>query len=162
MAVCARCTRDGAGGHLTHVHATEHANAWGVTTQILVRWPRLFGQFFHDNAFALMLPYANTEAMQEFLDQFPATIADDEHVAMMLDQAGWHEANDLVVPDNITLIPLPAYSPELNPVERLRGARPLAPPARRLRGHRQCGLHRLEPARRRGRTHHITVHLSVA
>lgn len=66
-----------------------------------------------------MLPYANTETMQEFLDRFSATIADDEHVAMMLDQAGWHEANDLRAPDNITLIPLPAYSPELNPVERL-------------------------------------------
>lgn len=72
-----------------------------------------------DNAFALMLPYANTEAMQEFLNQFSRTIADDEHVAMFADQAGWHIANDLVVPDNITLLPLPAYSPELNPVERL-------------------------------------------
>ena len=72
----------------------------------------------HD-AFALMLPYANTEAMQEFLDQFSRTIADDEHVAMFTDQAGWHIANDLRVPDNITLIQLPAYSPELNPVERL-------------------------------------------
>ena len=72
-----------------------------------------------DNAFALMMPHANTEAMQEFLDQFSQTIADDEHVAMMLDQAGWHAANDLRVPANITPIPLPSYSPELNPVERL-------------------------------------------
>ena len=72
-----------------------------------------------DNAFALMMPRADTEAMQEFLDRFSATIADDEHVAMFADQAGWHIANDLAVPDNITLLPLPAYSPELNPVERL-------------------------------------------
>jgi len=72
-----------------------------------------------DNAFALMMPRADTEAMQEFLDRFSATIADDEHVAMFADQAGWHIANDLAVPDNITLLQLPAYSPELNPVERL-------------------------------------------
>jgi hypothetical protein len=72
-----------------------------------------------DNAFALMLPYANTEAMQVFLNRFSETIAEDEHVAMMLDQAGWHGANDLVAPANITLVPFPAYSPELNPVERL-------------------------------------------
>jgi transposase len=72
-----------------------------------------------DNAFALMMPRADTEAMQEFLDRFSKTIADDEHVAMFADQAGWHIANDLAVPDNITLLPLPAYSPELNPVERL-------------------------------------------
>ena len=36
-----------------------------------------------------------------------------------LDQAGWHLARALVVPDNITLLPLPARSPELNPVENL-------------------------------------------
>jgi hypothetical protein len=72
-----------------------------------------------DNAFALVMPRADTETMQEFLDAFSATLAKDEHVAMMLDQAGWHGANDLLVPANITLIPLPSYSPELNPVERL-------------------------------------------
>ena len=65
------------------------------------------------------MPYVNTEAMQLFLDGFAATIADDEHVAMVLDQAGWHGAKALVVPSNITLVPLPPYSPELNPVERV-------------------------------------------
>ena len=72
-----------------------------------------------DNAFALVLPYVNTEAMQVFLDRFAATIGDGEHVAMVLDQAGWHGSNGLLVPDNITLVPLPPYSPELNPVERV-------------------------------------------
>jgi hypothetical protein len=72
-----------------------------------------------DSAFALVMPRADTETMQEFLDRFSATIAADEHVAMMLDRAGWHEANDLSAPANITLVPLPSYSPELNPVERL-------------------------------------------
>ena len=65
------------------------------------------------------MPYVNTEAMQEFLDRFAAAIADDEHVAMVLDQAGWHGAGALRIPDSITLVPLPPYSPELNPVERL-------------------------------------------
>ena len=72
-----------------------------------------------DNGFALVMPHANTEVMQEFLDRFAATIGEDEHVVMMLDQAGWHEANDLLSPANVTLVPLPAYSPELNPVERV-------------------------------------------
>ena len=57
--------------------------------------------------------------MQEFLDRFAETIAEDEHVAMVLDQAGWHGSDALRVPDNITLVPLPPYSPELNPVERV-------------------------------------------
>ena len=65
------------------------------------------------------MPYADTEAMKVFLDRFAATIGDDEHVAMVLDQAGWHGSGALRIPDNITLVPLPPYSPELNPVERV-------------------------------------------
>ena len=38
---------------------------------------------------------------------------------LLLDQAGWHGPRDLVVPDNITLLPLPPRSPELNPVENV-------------------------------------------
>jgi hypothetical protein len=72
-----------------------------------------------DNAFALVMPYADTEAMQTFLDRFSETIAEEEHAVMILDQAGWHRSNDLAVPENVTLIPLPPYSPELNPVERV-------------------------------------------
>jgi transposase len=41
------------------------------------------------------------------------------HAVLILDRAGWHLAHGLNVPGNITLIPLPAYSPELNPVERV-------------------------------------------
>ena len=72
-----------------------------------------------DNAFALILPDANGVGMQAFLDAFAETIADDEHVALVLDGAGWHSGKALRVPTNITLVPLPAYSPELNPVERV-------------------------------------------
>ena len=63
--------------------------------------------------------YVNTEAMQQFLDGFSATVADDEHAVMVLDRAGWHGSGSLVLPDNVTLVPLPPYSPELNPVERV-------------------------------------------
>jgi len=72
-----------------------------------------------DNAFAMVMPYADTAAMQVFLDGFAKTIAEDEHAVMILDQAGWHGSNTLAVPANVTLVPLPAYSPELNPVERV-------------------------------------------
>lgn len=43
----------------------------------------------------------------------------DVHVILVLDQAGWHVAKALKVPENISLFYLPAYSPELNPIERL-------------------------------------------
>jgi transposase len=38
---------------------------------------------------------------------------------VILDRAGWHRSQGLVVPGNITLLELPPYSPELNPVERI-------------------------------------------
>ena len=38
---------------------------------------------------------------------------------LILDGAGWHDAKGLAVPDTITLLPLPPYAPELNPVENV-------------------------------------------
>ena len=66
-----------------------------------------------------MLPYANTDTMQLFQDRFSVTLDADDHAVMVLDRASWHGSGSLVVPANITLVPLPPYSPELNPVERV-------------------------------------------
>jgi transposase len=57
--------------------------------------------------------------MNEYLARFAATLAADEHAVLVLDRAGWHTAKDLRVPDNLPLVPLPPYSPQLNPVERM-------------------------------------------
>jgi transposase len=65
------------------------------------------------------MPYADTTAMQIFLNRFAQTLAEDDHAVMILDQAGWHGSKALAVPANVTLVPLPSYSPELNPVERV-------------------------------------------
>src|SRR3712207_7007353 len=43
----------------------------------------------------------------------------NEHAVLVLDRAGWHRARKLVVPSNVTLVWLPPYSPQLNPVERV-------------------------------------------
>jgi hypothetical protein len=72
-----------------------------------------------DAAFGLVLPIVSTGAMQAFLDQFSEEIATEAHALLVMDRAGWHCANDLVVPDNITPVFLPPYSPELNSIERL-------------------------------------------
>ncbi len=42
-----------------------------------------------------------------------------EHFVLIMDQAGWHRSRDLKLPDGITVLLLPPYSPELNPVENL-------------------------------------------
>lgn len=81
----------------------------------------LFGAARADGsaAFALVLPEVGTAAMQIFLDRFAATLHSDEHAVMVLDGAGWHGAKALVVPSNVTLVSLPPYSPQLNPMERV-------------------------------------------
>jgi transposase len=57
--------------------------------------------------------------MKTFLAQFTATLAKDEHAVMVLDRAGWHTAKKLNIPSNLTLVWLPSYAPQLNPVERV-------------------------------------------
>lgn len=57
--------------------------------------------------------------MSEFRRRFSTTLAQDEHAVMVLDGAGWHTSHDLVIPTNVTLLRLPPYAPELNPVERV-------------------------------------------
>src|SRR5437016_8793403 len=56
--------------------------------------------------------------MNLFLEQVSQTFS-KYFIVMQVDQAGWHSAKDLVIPENIRLIPQPAYSPELNPVEHI-------------------------------------------
>jgi transposase len=57
--------------------------------------------------------------MQVFLDHLAASRPPDVHLVLGIDGAGWHISRDLRVPANITLVILPPYSPELNPVERV-------------------------------------------
>jgi transposase len=69
--------------------------------------------------FTLVLPVVSAAVMDLFLAQFAAALPADAHAVLVLDGAGWHDERALTVPDNLTLVPLPAYSPELNPVERI-------------------------------------------
>jgi transposase len=67
---------------------------------------------------ALILPRANTEMMNLFLEQL-AQDFQGYFIILLVDQAGWHRAKGLQVPENIRLLPQPAHSPELNPAEHL-------------------------------------------
>jgi hypothetical protein len=49
----------------------------------------------------------------------PRRVAEGAHAVLVLDGAGWHTSPKLRVPGNISLLPLPRYAPELNPVENL-------------------------------------------
>jgi DDE superfamily endonuclease len=84
-------------------------------------WAYLFGAVCPERAAgaALVLPYANTEAMRLHLTEISRRVAPGAHAVLVLDGAGWHGAADLIIPDNLTPLPLPPYSPELNPVENV-------------------------------------------
>ncbi|NDV87401.1 IS630 family transposase [Aurantimonas aggregata] len=68
---------------------------------------------------ALVLPRCNTEGMTLHLAEISAAVAPGAHAVLILDQAGWHLSAGLIIPANITLLPLPAKCPELNPVENV-------------------------------------------
>ena len=85
-------------------------------------WAYLFGAVCPERAVgaALVLPYADSEATGLHLAEVGRAVAPGAHAVVVLDRAGWHGAGDLAVPGNLTLLPLPSYSPELNPVENVR------------------------------------------
>ena len=73
----------------------------------------------HDGVMdSLILPEVNAEAMSIFLAEV-AKRHPDEFILMVMDQAAWHKAKDLRIPENIRLIWQPPYSPQCNPVENI-------------------------------------------
>ena len=61
----------------------------------------------------------NTANVNAFLQQFSQRLEPDEQAVMLWDGAGFHRSGKLRMPANISPIQLPAYSPELNPIENL-------------------------------------------
>ena len=65
----------------------------------------------------LLAPYVNTKIVNEFLTRLAGAVSPDEQGVVLWDQAGYHRSGTLEVPANLSLIALPPYSPELNPME---------------------------------------------
>src|SRR3954453_909399 len=84
-------------------------------------WAYLFGAVCPERAIgaALVLPYADTAATGLPRAEIGRHVAPGAHGVVVLDGAGWHGGGDLAVPENLSLLPLPRYSPELNPVENV-------------------------------------------
>jgi transposase len=68
---------------------------------------------------ALVMPFANTDAMQAHLQEISRTVAPGAHAVLLMDRAGWHTTGELDMPENITAVLLPSRAPELNPVENI-------------------------------------------
>jgi len=106
-----------------------HAYIWAPrgTRPLMVRDNR------HDSAYifgaicpqrgvgaAIITPCANTEMMNLHLAEISTQVAPGAHAVLICDGAGWHQKGErLNIPENISLLPLPPYSPELNPMENV-------------------------------------------
>jgi transposase len=82
----------------------------------------LFGAFsaIDGNNFLLEMPYCNTDTFQVFLNEFSKE-RPEEFKIIVLDNGAFHKSMTLEIPDNIFLLFLPPYCPELNPAENMWG-----------------------------------------
>ena len=65
------------------------------------------------------MPWVNVEAMNLHLGEISQAVSPGAIALLVIDGAGWHTSPKLVLPENIVLLRLPAYAPELNPTENV-------------------------------------------
>ena len=96
-------TRVGQQGSLTRIWARRGTRPQKVRQQQFIS-TYIYGAACHGTgeSFGLILPYANTQAMNRFLEELSLTIESGKHIALLTDNAGWHIAKKLTVPYNIT------------------------------------------------------------
>lgn len=87
-------------------HIREYRYAYGAVDPI------------DGEGFFLVMPYCNTECMQVFLEKLRLTYPEDV-IVLVCDGAAWHKSGQLKVPDNIKILHIPPYTPEMNPIEQI-------------------------------------------
>lgn len=114
--------RIGQQGTLTTMWAPKGSRPTAVK-QTKYDWVYLYAAVEPATGFssALLAPHVNTVTMNAFLKVLSSEVDPGDLVVLIMDQAGWHKAKALVVPENTVILYLPPYSPELNPVENLWG-----------------------------------------
>ena len=113
--------RIGQKGGVTHVWYAKGMRPRGVRQHGFAS-AHLFGAVCPEReaGVALVLPEVSTAAMDVFLAELARAVPAGTHAALVPDGAGRHVSEDLVVPPNLTLLYPPPYSPELDPIERVR------------------------------------------
>lgn len=68
---------------------------------------------------AIISPLSNSDAMREHMSLIAKRTPRGRHAVVLMDGAGWHQKHIADEFDNVTIIKLPPYSPELNPIEQV-------------------------------------------
>ena len=112
--------RFGQQGTLTRMWAPKGSRPTAVK-QTRYEWVYLYAAVepATGHSVALQAPHVNAGTFNVFLQMLSDELGPADHAVLIMDQAGWHKARALIVPSNISILFLPPYSPELNPVERL-------------------------------------------
>jgi hypothetical protein len=112
--------RVGQQGTLTRIWARRGTRPRAVRDHRF-NWAYLFGAICpaRGTGAAVIMPEVNVEAMNEHLAEISRCVSVGAIALLVLDGAGWHRSPRLDLPDNIVLLPLPPYAPELNPVENI-------------------------------------------
>jgi len=87
-------------------HIREYRYAYGAVEPI------------SGDSFFLVMPQCNTVCMNIFLEELAKKYPNDK-IILCCDGAAWHKAKSLQVPENIQLIFIPPYTPEMNPIEQI-------------------------------------------
>ena len=66
----------------------------------------------------MVLPYCNTECMNVYLEGLSKAYPNDL-ILLTMDKASWHRSKSLKIPENILIIHIPPYTPEMNPIEQI-------------------------------------------
>lgn len=113
-------SRVGQQGSLTRIWAQKGTRPRKVKQRQFIS-TYIYGAACHQTgqSYGMILPYVNTDSMNTFLDGLSKEVGLERHIALIIDNAGWHSAVDLIVPSNISLVPLPPYAPELNAMEQV-------------------------------------------
>jgi transposase len=68
---------------------------------------------------ALIAPYVNKEVMTAHLELISKATPAGRYAVIVVDGASWHTIDTAQPFNNVTLLKLPPYSPELNPMEQV-------------------------------------------
>ncbi len=110
--------RIGQQGTISRVWA-ETGSCPRAVRQTNYQWTYLFGAVcpVTGRCHGWRMPYANTWIMNLYLKDFAKQLPKNVHALLVMDGAGWHGSKELTIPENVSILLLPPYSPELNPVE---------------------------------------------
>lgn len=80
----------------------------------------LYGSYspINGDSFVWEINGVSCEIFEKYLDAF-SNYKPEEYKIMVIDNAGFHSTKNIKIPDNIFLLNLPPYSPELNPCEQI-------------------------------------------